>query len=352
MAAAGPDPVASLYVDGVGRRALQVPPLEAGTARLTHRAMTVVHAAARAAYDGGGPHTRPRRLIMRVLRKVGGRQIALNDQLVDLCVALQAAVVENQAELLDLRGRLGRLSAPAAVSPGASPVEDSFPGSDDFYVGLEARFRGTTAQITARLSEYLPDLLALKAMNEVAVDIGPGRGEWLELLRRSSIRSYGVDTNAEFAAKAAEVGLDVRHEDGIAHLRGLTPGSVAAVTAFHVVEHLPLVTLVALLDAARRALRPGGLLILETPNPENLRVGAATFWLDPTHLRPLHPLLLQYLVEHRGFGSAEIRRLHPIEDADTALANSTGDLLRDEMAYALHGPQDYAVVARVPGPRA
>jgi O-antigen chain-terminating methyltransferase len=129
---------------------------------------------------------------------------------------------------------------------------------------------------------------------------------------------------------------------------------VGVVTSFHVVEHLSLDMLVQLIDAALVALKPGGLLIFETPNPTNINVGASSFYLDPTHLKPLHPQFCEFLVLSRGFAEAEVRFLHP-EDMPTLTAADLSvddpdraQALVDRINWAMFGPLDYAIIARKP----
>ncbi|HZU76734.1 MAG TPA: class I SAM-dependent methyltransferase, partial [Dehalococcoidia bacterium] len=197
---------------------------------------------------------------------------------------------EDRAELVRLLAllRAQPRTTPRASSPLNLPETVHL---DGFYEGFERRFRGSREEIRSRLADYLPDVASLTQSGGVVLDIGPGHGEWLELLREHGVAAYGVDTNERFVALGRERGLDVRHEDAIAHLQGLEPQSLAAVTVFHVIEHLGFDQAVELVDQCLRALRPGGTLLIETPNPLNLRVGAAEFWIDPTHLRPMHPQL-------------------------------------------------------------
>jgi O-antigen chain-terminating methyltransferase len=196
------------------------------------------------------------------------------------------------------------------------------------YEAHQARFRGGRDEIRERLETYLPHVRALASEGARVLDIGPGRGEWLELLREHGIPAYGVDVNERFVEAARAAGLDVRHADGVEHLRRVGAGSLAAVTAIHVVEHLPFESLVDLVDLSLQALRPGGLLILETPNPLNLVVGAASFHLDPTHVRPIHPLFLEFVLENRGFTRVRRLVLHPPDEPALQTSPSDGEALR------------------------
>lgn len=216
------------------------------------------------------------------------------------------------------------------------------------YAQLEEAFRGSRDEIYESQKEYLADIVAVSPTAPV-VDIGCGRGEWLELLGHNGIPAYGVDTNEAFVQRNRDRGLDVRHEDAISHLTGLQPGTVGAVTAFHVVEHLEFPDAVRMIDSALVALRPGGTLIFETPNPTNIVVGTSAFYLDPTHRNPLHPELLRFLVEARGFVDVEVRYLHASRDSAFALPDDDAPQLRrvvEHLNWAFFGPLDFAVIGR------
>ncbi len=219
-------------------------------------------------------------------------------------------------------------------------------GHDDLYRDLEEVFRGSRDDVRAWAEGYLDDVKAAAGAHRV-LDIGSGRGEWLEALRDHGLDANGVDTNERFVAESRDRGLDVNAGDALDHHASVPESSLGAVTGFHLAEHLSLDTLVALVDRALIALRPGGLLLLETPNPTNVVVGAAAFYLDPTHLKPLHPQFLEFLVLQRGFGSAEVRFLHsggkPILGA-----GDEPDPATDAINWALFGPLDYAVLAHKP----
>jgi O-antigen chain-terminating methyltransferase len=247
---------------------------------------------------------------------------------------------QQQDEILLLQRRLSRLLEPSAAGP-ASAAPAAAGALDAFYTAFEAAFRGGRDEIRQRLAVYLERLEPLRGTGKPILDLGCGRGEWLELLGEAKVPAYGVDLNLVNVARGGEAGLDVRHEDALVHLRSLSEGSLAAVTAFHLIEHLPFETLAELVDEARRVLVAKGLLILETPNPENLQVATCTFRNDPTHRQPIPPAVARFLVENRGFGQVEILRLHPFPEADRLTERS--ELARRFNDF-LYGPQDYAVI--------
>jgi SAM-dependent methyltransferase len=115
-------------------------------------------------------------------------------------------------------------------------------------------------------------------------------------------------------AQCHSFGLDVTESDAIDFLKKHEPDTFSVITGFHFVEHLPLKNLIELFDESRRVLRPGGMVIFETPNPENLIVGAFTFYLDPSHGRPIVPDSLEFIARERGFIETFILRLHKFSD--------------------------------------
>ncbi len=250
-------------------------------------------------------------------------------------------------ELDDLRAEVARLRARLEVVAGASPRFAAV------YPAFEDRFRGSEAEVRDRLAVHLPAVRAAVtagAAGPRVLDVGPGRGEWLALLADAGVPASGVDDNAAMVARLRERGLDAVHGDATAHLDTRPAGSLDAVTAFHVVEHLDLDALLGLLAAARRALRRGGLLVAETPDPTNLVMGACNFHLDPTHRAPLPPAQLEFLVGAAGFTAVETVRLHPKEDLDLSGLRLDGVSPQASAAVALalqkalFGPQDYAVL--------
>jgi SAM-dependent methyltransferase len=215
---------------------------------------------------------------------------------------------------------------------------------DALYVAFEDRFRGTRSDIKGRQGVYLPLLAEAGAGTEdrPILDVGAGRGEFLELLREAGLVGRGVDLNRRMAELCAEAGLDCVANDAVAHLSRLPPDSLGAVTGFHIIEHLPFKVLVRLLDESLRALRSGGLVIFETPNPANVLVGSRLFYLDPTHRNPIPCETAAMIAEARGFVRVSIRELHPMRVSFAA----RDAVLAEQLDRLFHGPQDYALIAR------
>jgi SAM-dependent methyltransferase len=234
--------------------------------------------------------------------------------------------------------------------------DGSGPRFASLYTEFTERFRGSTEEVTAKHTGYLPDVRRLVRGGAGAgaagvVDVGSGRGEWLAMLRDAQVPASGVDANLAFVEAGRERGLDLVHGDAVTYLQALAPGSVDMVTAFHLIEHLDVETLLALLAAARHALRPGGCVLVETPNPTNLRMAACDFYNDPTHRCPLPPALTEFLVTASGFGDVEVRPLHPGQSPFET--EGAGERLQVEqlVAASLFGPQDYAVLGYKPQPQ-
>lgn len=264
----------------------------------------------------------------------------------------QMSVLEARQNLIFRQARAA-LGDDAHVDTLREATRELSAGYEQLYEDLEYALRGSREAIRARLEDYLRDIRSIDSEAPV-VDIGCGRGEWLEVLRDHKITSYGVDLNQLVVDRCVARELDARNEDALVVLRDLPEASVRAITAFQLAEHLPLDTLIALIEAALVALVPGGLLILETPNCTNINVGASSFYLDPTHLKPLHPQFLEFLTVQQGFLTSEVRFLNTEDGphfATTDFAPTPGSETRVEevverVNWALFGPLDYVVLAR------
>jgi O-antigen chain-terminating methyltransferase len=264
-------------------------------------------------------------------------------------VAAEAASEEGHARLAREIARLGQavalerqsylaisalLADPAEPRPRADVPADPF--LDVFYRELEDRFRGSRAEILDRLREYLPHLAFLKEIDpgqRAIVDLGCGRGEWLEMLRAEGLPGVGVDLNPAQAAAASELGLSVEVADFMDWLGRRADRSVDLVTLF--------------LREVLRVLKPDGALLMETPNPESLIVTAHTFWYDPTHVRPYPRELVSLLLQSLTFDRIEPLLLH-VDPRNRLLRDHGVD---EHVAGLIFGPLDYAILCRRPRER-
>jgi SAM-dependent methyltransferase len=283
-------------------------------------------------------------------------QVRLNSLRQDSQVALDAESVSrrelgNEVMLQGLRlsralDSAGMFSTGSELQghPPVAGVDRNSNALDAFYAALEERFRGDVSEVRRRLSIYLPYLriAGIGSKERSVLDLGCGRGEWLEVLGEEGIAAAGVDLNLHVVGECRGRGLDVAENDAITYLSSRPDKSAGAVTGFHIVEHLPLESIIRLIDESFRVLDSGGLLIFETPNPENIQVGACNFYLDPTHRNPIPPPVLKFFLESRGFEQVEVLRLNPSiaepVDGDSDLVQRFNKLF--------YGPMDYAVIGR------
>ncbi|MEA2058983.1 MAG: methyltransferase domain-containing protein [Thermodesulfobacteriota bacterium] len=270
----------------------------------------------------------------------------------DLSGSLSKSISDVKRNLLDQHRRLAllleetrkRMPEPISEDQIKNMVSEEDHLLDAMYASFEDRFRGTREDIKGRQQVCLEtiDQAGIGTDDAPIIDLGCGRGEWLELLKENSKTAIGVDINRVFVSGCRDIGLDIVERDALSYLRDLKPETAGAITSFHLIEHLPLKTLIALLDEALRVLKPGGIVIFETPNPENMKVGSCNFYIDPTHCNPLPPVTTQYLLEARGFVQCHILRLHPFDEGARArdMVESGPSTLIEEF----YGPQDYAVI--------
>lgn len=253
----------------------------------------------------------------------------------------------------ELTAQLRAALARVEVDGGAS-VREALGAAE--YVAFEHRYRGTESDIRRRVGAHVERLQGCSPV----VDLGCGRGEALAALVDGGLEAVGVDSNAEMVRQCREKGLRAQRGDLLEFLAEAEPGSLGAVVSFHVIEHLSWDVLRRLLELSLGALRSGGVLLLETPNPESMRVGASDFWRDPTHVRPVHPDALRALCEAVGYRQVEVVPLNRFaaesslpevttpEGASEELAEALDRVqrLRDRLDDLLFGDQDVAIVAR------
>ena len=212
---------------------------------------------------------------------------------------------------------------------------------DPLYTQFENQFRGSRKAIRKRIKRYIP--LIKKALHNAGggpvLDLGCGRGEWLELLREHDIQAKGLDLNRIMVSQCRDLDLDVACMDVISHLRQQKDHTYGTITGFHIIEHLPFHTQITLLDETLRVLKSGGMVLFETPNPENILVGACTFYTDPTHIRPIPPVTAAFLMKERGFTDVSILRIN---------VNPTIKLENPFLQEQFATGQDYAVMGYRP----
>jgi SAM-dependent methyltransferase/flagellar biosynthesis chaperone FliJ len=220
-------------------------------------------------------------------------------------------------------------------------------------LGFGERFWGSRTEVMERRRPYVQ----LFRDTDVVVDLGCGRGEFLELLRAAGVDARGIDEDIDMLLLCHELGLPAEQGDARIYLRSLGEGSLGGIFAAHLIEHIEPALAIELVHLAYRALRPGGLLVLETPNPACLMTFASAFYMDFTHRRPIHPEALRFLARSVGFRDIEIHLLAPVDSSlrlpileapvlgeRTEQFNRSVSCLND----LVFGPQDYALVARKP----
>lgn len=255
------------------------------------------------------------------------------------------------AEVRSVRETLSsHAPAPEMARAAADAAESSA------YVAFENRFRRSDDALAARFAKYAVDF-GSRPGDSAVLDLGCGRGEFLQALSRAGIPGRGVESNASAVAVCEALGLDVRRGDLVQFLKSTETGSVGGVFAAQVAEHLPPPVLQALLVEAHRVLKPGGLLILETVNPRSVTGLLEVFNRDLTHEKPLHPETLSFLAAAAGFLDVRVEMLSPMEplsqlrklDGGSAVPGAVVDTFNenvDRLNALLYGSLEYAMFAR------
>jgi len=275
------------------------------------------------------------------------RRLEAMGQRLEGLIALRDRMEAVAEEVRALRGSLEAAAPEPEVARSAARA-----AADSVYTAFENRFRGSREEIRARQADYVGLFQGLAPV----VDLGCGRGEFLELLKASGVEARGVETNANVVRECRQKGLDVVSADLLEFLRGQETGGLGGVFAAQVAEHLPPPVLSALLAEAHRVLREGGLLVLETVNPASALAFLDVFIRDLTHERPLHPETLRFLAAAAGFSEIRIEMRSPVP-ADVRLHTVPSSGLPPPVLKALNenverlnallfAPIDYALLAR------
>jgi SAM-dependent methyltransferase len=278
---------------------------------------------------------------------------AVTDEVLRAIEQLQRGFAIQQQSVSSLRRLMAAQGGPVAVTP-SPPSGAAFTHLDSYkYVAFEDQFRGSSDEIRRRQAEYLP---MFEGAADV-LDVGCGRGEFLELLALNGITARGLDMNEDMAELCRAKGLDVVAGDAFAYLRDSPDASLGGLFAAQVVEHLEPGYLIRLLEVAYDKLRPGSKIVLETINPTSWAAFSGNFIRDLTHARALHPDTLQYLLTASGFQRVTVIFKAPVAEGallkhvpvseempalDEVVRAVNGNT--DKLNGLLFGYQDYAVV--------
>ena len=237
-------------------------------------------------------------------------------------------------ELRLIRQRLQPAPQPGPQPGGAPP--QAAPHSLD-YARFAERFRGSEESVKDGQRLYLERFSGRKEV----LDIGCGRGEFLELMRDAGVPARGIDLSEESVAACRAKGLDAEAADLFPYLAGLPEGSLDGIFCSQVVEHLPPERLPEMVRLCASRLARAGVIVFETPNPECLAIFATHFYLDPTHVRPVPAPLLAFYLEENGIGVVRAPRLAPAVESMPSLASLPADFRE-----AFFGGLDYALIGR------
>jgi len=270
--------------------------------------------------------------------------------------SINLKIMEQQKNIRkDLRRHREDPPVPYKTSHLTGKTEKDTPELGALYLSFEDLHRGNREDIKARQKNYLTFFKGCKNI----LDIGCGRGEFLEVLKEAGVPAKGIDMNPAMITACRTAGLDAEQGNGLDHLAKSPAGHYDGIFCAQVVEHLTWPQILTLLKAAFEKLPSGGKLLMETINPQCLTTFSGLFYLDPTHVNPVHPLTLQFACQAVGFKSAEIlysseipdemklrevdffRRVGDISDKFINVLNNNV-LQLNELLYA---PQDYAIIA-------
>ena len=213
------------------------------------------------------------------------------------------------------------------------------------YAAFEEGARGTSALIRSRQATYVDHFHGRTNV----LDVGCGRGEFLELLKEHGVQAYGIDSNSEMLKIAASRGLRVLKDDALQHLRGLEDGSLGGLFCSQVIEHMGAAEALEFVQLAFRKMMPGSKIVIETVNPTCV-LALTEFFGDPSHTKPVHPNTLRFMLESAGFISVRIQycneptgeKLEGIKSDEASVAGINRNF--EKLNRLLWGPMDYAAI--------
>ena len=260
---------------------------------------------------------------------------------VERAPATAAAAAQLERRLAQVEAALARDQLPVA-----------FEGSE-----FEDQFRGGRDELLARYDDLAKRFVGCGPV----IDLGCGRGEFLELLRRHGVDSSGVDIEPRLVESCRAMGLEVSQGEAVEFLAGAIDGSLGGISMIQVIEHLSPGGRAEVVRLAAEKLRPGGKLVVETLNPQSLYIFARAFYVDPTHTTPMHPAYLEFLVRQAGFTDVAIEWrspppddevLQPLDDRDNDRSDDEDRGMAKEvnanierLNELLFSAQDYAIIA-------
>jgi SAM-dependent methyltransferase len=274
-----------------------------------------------------------------------------------LSMADRLEKLERETGLLRAAQSTGAVPTPARSDQTAAEPEHPPRGvytrapidTKDFYFQLQGRFQSNVPADKSRLEMYRSVIGNLEPKTPAGtwLDIGCGRGKWLRLARDCGHEAVGVDSNPAAIQECREGGFEVTDSDALEFLRSKEDESFAVVSAFHVLEHCPFEYCLNLVYQIARTLKPGGVLLIETPHAGNLLMAAEQFWMDPTHNRPIPLPLMEFVFEYCGIGVIHRFEVNPRAESEHLPFRELE--LSNRLDMLLYGPQDYAMMGRRDG---
>lgn len=244
-------------------------------------------------------------------------------------------VIHAELRMVRQRAEISSRGTPGGAEPDTSRRESSVAPLGFDYARFAEKFRGPEEYVKAGQQIYIPHF----AGRHNVLDIGCGRGEFLEAMRDAGVAAKGIDLSEESVALSKSKGLSAERADLFEYLASLPESSLDGIFCSQVVEHLPPERLPEMIKLCASRLERGGVIAIETPNPECLAIFATHFYLDPTHTRPVPSALLAFYLEEFGIGRIEVRKLSPAAGSMPSLAD-----LPAAFQEAFFGALDYAIL--------